>query len=626
MTEYFSKKKNIVLLLVFLLILFFCGLYLFVKPGVFNFKFILYSFGFYALFTYLGLGLSIIFSPKILKKYLLFLSPVIGYCFLTLAGWFLYNTKFNGTNEYYMYILLLSLLFLVIAIFVKVNKKNESIEEYYNKELLIPSFIAILVFFILSFPSVKECYLTSISYGNCDIVNYARFSRGMQELNISAINSTNYFADLWLPQKTIFGSYLNTAFFSSVFKLEPFQVQNISVNMFFIFSVFLLYVVLRKNFKYDAFPSSVITLLYGLSSIMYCVVYNGFEAQIIATSLMLFFVLINTITIRLKKFYEMLFFLPFLVMVNWGFSLTYPHMFFITGCLIVFYSIVFSLYERSFKTFLRWFSFYLVSIVIVFLLSPFRFITVLEYTLFTKNVLCGWFISWISIDTALGFVPGKFRLSSPLVIMVVLTGILLIPVIHGLVNIFKKNKEIFIISIFFIVIIIFGTLVLATKSDPVEHGFGGYKQFKFITFFLPLLLASLLIIFKDKYNKIAFYTMVGLIFINSLCVSSNSIYMFKHHLVVSEDMADLQKLEKDKNVNSVNIPGGNVWWDIMWEGYFLMNKKVYFAQSTYYPEAPILKGEWNLNRGSPVRVTDKNDTILPVNSTYYLTKKSDIIR
>ena len=66
---------------------------------------------FYALscigiYVYLGFGLTLFLLPSRLRGYLLFWAPFLGYCYLTLVGWFLYNLDIGGTDRYAIYMLI----------------------------------------------------------------------------------------------------------------------------------------------------------------------------------------------------------------------------------------------------------------------------------------------------------------------------------------------------------------------------------------------------------------------------------------------------------------------------------------------------------------------------------------
>jgi hypothetical protein len=100
--------------------------------------------------------------------------------------------------------------------------------------------------------------------------------------------------------------------------------------------------------------------------------------------------------------------------------------------------------------------------------------------------------------------------------------------------------------------------------------------------------------------------------------------MSKVHKMVSKDMADLRKIETIPIVESVNILGSK-WWDILWQTYFLMRKKLYFETTTYAGRmASNLDGEWDLIQRTeePFNQLTIPKEIIPVNSSYVLKRVS----
>lgn len=75
------------------------------------------------LYVYLGLGLTTLFCTKELRKYTLVLSPLVGYCYLTLVGWYFYKLDIGGTDFYAKFILVIPTVILFFLL-IKYKKKN----------------------------------------------------------------------------------------------------------------------------------------------------------------------------------------------------------------------------------------------------------------------------------------------------------------------------------------------------------------------------------------------------------------------------------------------------------------------------------------------------------------------
>jgi len=603
---------------------------------ILNFTFILYSLLFYVLFLFLGLGLTILFSPKRLRKYTIFLSPLIGYCLLTLTGWFFYSLNFKGTDDYYYWILLLAL-FLLIGAIIKIWKQN-FLKELFSRELIIPIMIAIIIFLAVAFPSLQQKELTTTSLGNNDVIFYTVASKILKEI------PKNDAPDIIDPSaicEGALGASINTAFFCSVAKLDPYQVQMISLYVFFIISLFLTYILAREVFTYTSFAANIIILLCGLSSLLYYVIFNGFECQIIAVPLMLLIMLCNIAAVRANKFKDAIRYVPFLILPLWGLSLTYSHMFVIIYGLIVPYVLLSYWKNRKVTKLLNWAAINCIALLVIVCLSPQRPQLIITMTSIMGSVTAGWFMPWIIPQKLYGITP--FLIPDPMAdallqlnqlsnlqnyigITVAISAIFIAVIISGFVKLFKRDMENFLLSATMFILIFIGALILSFLNISRNNGgFGGYNQFKLISFFLPVLLLSSFALFRDiTFNmhsilqspvksshhyvgirKNTLYLLIIAALVISNCMSAGvMVYTTtKTAFVISPDIINLQSVRNNKEIKSINIPADyRGIWNIMWEAYFLLPKKLYFEQSTYYAATP-LNGEWNLirnNAGAPV--------------------------
>ncbi len=210
-------------------------------------EYLLYSFLFACLYVYLGLGLSLLFCPKILKKYAVFLAPMVGYCYLTLVGWYCYNFELGGTDVYAWAILLPPIVFIGVAILNRRRRTAESVKLFKGK-LVTPFVVSIIAFLILSIPFFRGIPgLTSMSFKNNDIAVGASISRYLKEFKRSDTVGFlgQQYAIKFMADQTIFGAALSTAFAGSLFSLETYQLQSVSIHVFFLFSVLLVYALAR---------------------------------------------------------------------------------------------------------------------------------------------------------------------------------------------------------------------------------------------------------------------------------------------------------------------------------------------------------------------------------------------
>jgi hypothetical protein len=616
---------------------------------ILNFTFILYSLLFFALFLFLGLGLTVLFCPKEWLKYTIFLSPLIGYCLLTLAGWYFYILNFKGTDDYYYWILLLSLLLLIAAVF-KIWKQK-ILKKLFSRELIIPGLIAIFVFLAIAMPSLRQEKMTGLVISNNDIAQYAIDSKIVKEL---PKDDPHY--SLYGVNEPIMGGDMNTAFFCSVVKLDPYQVQNIRLDIFFIIALLLTYILGREVFHYTSFASNVIILLVGLNSVLYYVVYNGFLNQITAMSLMLLIMLSNVAIIRANRFKDAIRYLPFLFLALWCFSLTYAYMLFIIYGLITAYLLVSYWKNKKPATLLNWVAMNCIALAIILCLSPQRLQLIISNTIFFGTVVAGWPMPWINPQRLFGIGTYNYSTHDPLILTILAAVFLVVIIVSGFVKLHRSDKENLFFSSTTFLLILIGSLILSFLNITRGiGGFGGYNQFKLISFFFPLILLTSFALFGDMTFDIRSFNIrnwlthvikssrdylsikrktlygiiiAGLVIANFLSAGITMYSTCKNSLVIPPDAIDLQAVRSNEEIKSINIPTdeSGTFWNIMWEAYFLFPKQLFIEEKTYYALSP-LNGEWSLVRDKG-GVTENVLSVLPktnpytiqINSTYALIK------
>lgn len=564
------------------------------------------------------------------------MSPLAGYCYLTLLGWYCYSLDLGGTDVYALILLFPPLIFLYLA--HKKHRKQPTISgRLFDRELIAPLIIGVMSFLVLSVPLLTEINgLTSISPGNNDIADSASTSTYLKEFassdNIGFLGQSTIFK--YLADQLIFGGSLSTAFASSLFSLETYQLQSMSIHIFFLFSVLLVYPLAREFFCYNYYTASGITALYGLSPIMYYTVYSGFQGQLIATGLALCIFLLHLHAINYcNKVSDYCGYIPFAVLFNWGISLTYPHMLpFIYAPLVV-YLIVLCFHARSYHIFFNWTLFVIAVLGLTFILSPYRArVSILDLVMLAK-IEAGWYMPWFSPDTIFGLTFSKVYLNAhKWFIRFLLSVPLLIIIVCGFIKAYKRDLRILLLSGSFLFVLLAGYIMLCYMGRA-DVGWGGYKSYKLLSFFLPLILLSSLILFSNEElpsNHRVYYllpiSLTLLIACNFFSSGAVSMRVSMVHRAVSPDMAELKKIGGNPLVESVNILGTD-WWDILWEANFLMRKKLYFETSTYAGRtASSLDGKWNLIHligGSP-EDDDKSfalsEEIIPVNASYILVR------
>lgn len=584
---------------------------------------------FAGLFLFLGLGLTLLFCPHHLKRYTLFLAPAVGYCYTTLSGWYAYNLFPGGTDSYAPYLMILPAGFLVYALY----KDKKQLRPIFHRDLLWPVGIAMFVFCVISLPFLHtDIGATSISLGNNDIPDYASLTRMLKEF--SRTETAGFLGQQTalrgLIDDAIFGGPFSVAVASSLFHLEPYQIQSLSLSVFHAFGILGVYVLARNSFLYARFAAIGVTALYGLNPIMHYVVLQGYLGQIFSVCLSVFLVLLYLdACYRCRQWSDYYKYLPLITLLNWGISITYPHLIVFIYLPLGAYIFLMGIYLKSWIIPLRWIALACLALGAMALLSPYRArAIVVEF--FEKGSAGGFpWHPFLSPDTIFGLSLGSGRYLFPSTFQIYLSMTVVLIVITGLAYAYQKNRQLFLLAASFLVVVLSGyALLFGLGRIHVIVG-GNYSSFKLLTYFIPFLLPSSLLIFRYSAISRTNGRRYGLAMLLGLLILGNLYTSFQLlprtvHFVVTRDMVGLQAIEENPDIRSINIRGAD-YWNIMWATYFLMHKRLYFETSTYMGrEAGPLAGEWDLIRRAPSNLKPMGSHLcgeaIEVNATYLLVK------
>ncbi len=600
------------------------------------------------LFTYCGLGLTLLIIPPIFKKYSLLFSPVVGICYVISLGWYLFSLDFGGSDIYAPIIFLLPAIFLYLYIYFQ----RRNIDQFsptprlLNKEFLPLIIVSIFSLFLLSIPYIFTFDgLVGASLGNNDIAIYSTISKYVKEF--ARTDSTGFIGQSnirWHGEEGVFGAFFVTAFTSSMFSLNTYQVQSVIPSVFLFFGILIFFVLAKNVFTYNNTSATLISALYGLNPIFYYLVYHGFFSQIITTNLLIAILIIHyTALQKCKTFYDYLPYLPIAILLNFAVTLTYPHMLILGYLPIIGFLMAVSYSSKSTSKITKWVFFVSIIFLATTILSPFRAKAFINYLIWATVSQPGWHMPIFTPDTfygvfvnMTGFYPvGMLSMFTRVTISLVI----LIFIIQGFINSYKNDRNIFLLVFTATSIVGVGYLILAF-SGYKNGGIGGYKSFKLASIFLPLILLSTLIIFKNitfsisnKKNVLLLLAMTTLVSANFFSAIKSSSFISRHAITINKDIAELEKYDAYPNVKSINVIGIS-WWNILWSTNFLLRKTLYFSTATYYP-ASNLDGDWDLNliagNTKPsfiegyILFDNAKSVYLPINSTYKLTKGANTL-
>ena len=255
-------------------------------------EFFLYAFIITLYYVYAGIGLTLLIIPKEFEKYFLHLSPFAGLALLSFFSWFFFEYSSWGTDQYVFLLLIPPLLFLIAA-FIKKGERIRSIFHSIEREECFLLLLCVILFLAVSYPyySNFDGISTTISYFNNDIADYAATSKYLM------VSSNTYSPIPFVegvtprfslgPREFYFSAFLSTALPSSLLHLQSFQIQNLVMNLFYIFSLLLLYIISREILDYTRFFSLLVTLLIGLNIHLLYILFNGFFGQILGVGFFL---------------------------------------------------------------------------------------------------------------------------------------------------------------------------------------------------------------------------------------------------------------------------------------------------------------------------------------------------
>lgn len=605
--------------------------------------FFLYAILISLFYIYSGIGLSFLLCPKHFEKYSLYLSPFVGLAYLSYCSWFFFEYSSWGTNGYAGILLIPPLFFLIMACVIK-KDRFFSILFPFKKENLLLIFLCITIFLAISFPyySKIEGISNTITLGNNDIADYAATSKYLM-LSSNLHSSIPFVSDVTprfssLLQNTYFSAFLSTALPSSIFGLQSYQIQNLTIFLFFAFCLPIIFLIGIKIFNYSNKIAFIITLLVGINFHLFYIIYQGFLGQCVGTGFFLGLIFITYYPIlTYNKFSEIIIFLPLNVLFCFGLLISYNiliPLFIIPAILFI---VLYSVYSRSKLFLVQSIGYISLTFFITFLISPLSFIHRIVSLISINNLTPGWDMPVLIPNQIFGLVWNNIWLQpEPILIRILFSLPVVLLIIFSFYNLFKNEKKLFYLfgSYLGFVIIFYCFLVISEFLSPSFTG-EGYKAYKLISYFIPIILLTGLFYFKDFQfafasknfrKKIFIFLFLFILIIWNISSALVFITESSNRLgFIKENIIDLQKISKLEDITSINIQEPP-YWNQMWIYYFLFDKKnIYLKYSSYHAASPQL-GQWTLKRSnqdilSISNFTDSGETIM-INPDYYLVKNN----
>ncbi len=577
----------------------------------------------------MGFGAAVLLLPRRLRRYTLLLAPVVGFCFFGLAGWHLMLRDWPGTNAYWHLVFSLGAILTVAVAVLYPRFIRDRKEPLFTREVALIVACALLTPMILARPLHRRPKLTCVSFGNNDPASYAMVERYLQEFRLSepADHSKEKESAKWLAAEAVPGVYLATAAFASATGVATFRLQVVCVAAYAFWLVLCCGVFLRHVLRFALMPALAVTACCALSSLTHHVAFQGFKAQLAASALYtaIAVVVFPVLLGRAERWGA----LPATVLLMFGLLLAYPHMFPLCVAALFPLLLLEAVRMRTVRPVVAGIGFLAVACAGTFLVSPFRMGKMVDYFFNMAHVVAGYSVTWMTPQTFLGlsgeglyFLEPAFRSPG---ILVLSTGGLVVLWSAGLKRVRTSDPDIFIACLSLLITVLPAYLWLLFRGgEPF-----GYKAFKLLTFFLPLLICATFVHLRDlRWSLSPWQQPVRLALVVLLLAGTARAALMNAHRVsregtfVSEDLAGLQALEQDPTITSINLTTDD-FWESMWQSTFLFHKRLFRPHDTYYPATRPLEGEWTIVGW---RMTDpvlrqpswSFASVRPVNATYSL--------
>ena len=494
--------------------------------------------------------------------------------------------------------------------------------------------------FFLSFPCRYELTLSSlnaITLINSDIGNYAALSAFLTQ---GSFLHPVVGADPWILRliPEVFSAHISLAVPSSIIHAETYQLFNLVLYLFFVFSLPFIFIIAKDIFKLRDSLAFIVTGLAGINYNLILIVYFGYLSQIIGmgyflsvTFLVLFFIQ------RREKITTLITYVPLFALLLSGLLVSYPiylPLFFIP---LAFYLACDYIWLKRLGNVRDLVIVFLISGLVSGILFPALLLSILNelptYSStavgFNANPLLpswmlGLFTGIVPFDQLVwGTMPPVSAADIFLAVIVVIVACL------SLRYLYTRDKDLFTISIFFGIFVFSFYLFLISKefSSPGSTG-EGYKGYKLVTYFIPLFIVVGLAYF-NKFNfrehydakKIAaFIILILFIGLSVFSVVQIVSVNYQRSVSINPDIIELEAIGGMPNITSVNVDDPAALTHF-WMYYFIfLNKKTY-SSFHYVP----LQGEWTIRRGTEADVkkilnNSTNESIVRVNAVYYLVK------
>jgi hypothetical protein len=572
------------------------------------------AYGFAALLVLcaLGLGFTLLLLPPDIRHYSLIVAPWVGYCYGTLVYFNVYEFGGRITPLTAQMVLLPPILCLIVALFLQgFTRTLKTILGNWN---VIGAFLLAGTVFV--FNSIPVLWYhdgpTTVTLFNHDLAHYAAVSRFFVDFTRTSSEGLVGQSFRWFnefPTTWQFGPTSVAAFLGVYLGIMPDQDTTLCVNLFAALGVAGLFLLL-----YDTFKARTKMVFLGMAllafhpAIQYLAL-EGFFAQVIAMGLT---VMIFWVHSKLVESVEgprhLTRYVILLACFTFGLLLSYQQMLPFVWIVAGIYSVVVAVYRRSARPIWISATGHLVAFAAF---AAFCFPRFIEFASHFKRIVgfqAGWFLPFFSPDylAGLSYQNSPFSIEDPRFHLVAAIAVSTIAFFWILATCRKAGATT--VGLWIACCVVYaGAIFLAFHSEDGQ--IGGYKSFKFATYFLPFFVAAFVCLFDivpvawTRLSQVL--KLVVLVSLSAGYVRADTRLLEAMRVAgkrADRQYRDLLNIDRDNRIESVNVMGPD-GWDSMWAAYFLMHKKLYMEYASYWPQSE-LKGTYDLQDNkvnAPVR-------------------------
>jgi hypothetical protein len=467
-------------------------------------------------------------------------------------------------------------------------------------------------FVFLSIPALWNKSATAVSLFNHDVASYATVSRFLMEF--TRASSVGFVGQgfHWFNQYPVdwyFGPVSSTALLSAYLGMMPDQDITLCINLFAALGTTTLFLLLHNTLQTQGKIALLGVALWAFHPAFQYLVFEGFFAQIVAMSLgVLIFWATSKLIVSREMPQHLAAYFVLLCCFTWGLLLTYQHMLPFVWIFTGVYTFILAVAMKDIRPLLISAIGHAAAFTLFAMLCPPRAIAFLGDFQHMATVQAGWFMPFFAPDylAGLSYQNSPFTTEDPRIHVILAPATVAVSLFLLLVAL--RNARDTTIGLWVSCSIVYaGVIILAVNG---QNGLiGGYKSFKFATFFLPFFTAAVASLFdlsRLTSRSLTTFFKVGLILVLTIGYSRADFRLLngmkRMYKKVEPEYRDLLSIDGDNEVESVNILGPD-GWEIGWASYFLLHKKLYMENASYWPRTD-LNGSYDLQdsrANSPTR-------------------------